>query len=185
MMRRKLVGRLLFGRPTLFRPSDRGALLCRCRVCRVELPVALFDAAGPLVPGNDNADMVWASALACSRDLPLRLAGRQSKDLIAEARRATPALSWLRGRDARAPARSRWSSRFRRLCRCFGCGRPPWLAAPGVAREHTLGRLQFAELAGQLLALCIDARQRLAEPLLLFGDLVQCRHSVPSRQSIG
>jgi hypothetical protein len=29
----------------------------------------------------------------------------------------------------------------------------------------------------ELLALCLDARERLADPLLLFGDLVQCRHS--------
>ena len=40
-----------------------------------------------------------------------------------------------------------------------------------VARKHTLGRLEFAELAGELLALRIDARERLAEPLLLLGDL--------------
>jgi hypothetical protein len=40
-----------------------------------------------------------------------------------------------------------------------------------VARQHSLGRLQFAELAGELLALRIDARERLAEPLLLLGDL--------------
>src|SRR5262244_4381124 len=54
--------------------------------------------------------------------------------------------------------------------------------ACAVARKHTLGRLQFAELTGQLLVLCIDTRQRLADPLLLFGDLIQCRHSLPSRQ---
>ena len=56
------------------------------RLRGVELPVALFDAASPLVPGNGGADMVWASPLACSGDFLLRLAACQSKDLIAEAR---------------------------------------------------------------------------------------------------
>jgi len=32
--------------------------------------------------GNGGADMVRASPLACGRDFPLRLAGRQGKDLI-------------------------------------------------------------------------------------------------------
>ena len=32
--------------------------------------------------------------------------------------------------------------------------------------------MQRDKLAGELLALRIDARERLAEPLLLFGDLV-------------
>jgi hypothetical protein len=41
-----------------------------------------------------------------------------------------------------------------------------------IACEHTLGRLQFIELAGELLALGIGARKRFAEPLLLLGDLV-------------
>src|SRR5215831_13809043 len=41
-----------------------------------------------------------------------------------------------------------------------------------VAREHSLGRLQLAELAGELLALRIDARERLTDPLLLFGNFV-------------
>ena len=71
----------------LFIPlSDRGALLRLRRLRGVELPVALFDAASPLVPGNGGADMVRASALACSGDFLLRLAGCQGKDLIAEAR---------------------------------------------------------------------------------------------------
>src|SRR5271169_1249552 len=48
-----------------------------------------------------------------------------------------------------------------------------------VASKHPLSRPQFAELASELLALCIDARERLADPLLLLGDLVQCRHSLP------
>jgi len=32
-------------------------------------------------------------------------------------------------------------------------------------------------LAGDVFSLSIDARKRLADPLLLFGDLVQYRHS--------
>jgi hypothetical protein len=46
-------------------------------------------------------------------------------------------------------------------------------------REHTLGCLQFTELADKLPALSIDARERIADPLLFCGDLVQCRHCVP------
>src|SRR6266566_8306133 len=64
------------------------------RLCGVELPVAFFDAASALVPGNRRADMIRASALARSGDFPLRLAGCQGKDLIVEARRAPPAASW-------------------------------------------------------------------------------------------
>jgi hypothetical protein len=56
------------------------------RLCGIELSIALFDAAGPLVPGNRGADMVRASALACSGDFLLRLAGCQGKNLIVEAR---------------------------------------------------------------------------------------------------
>jgi len=41
----------------------------------VELPVALFDAASPFVSGNHDADVVGASALACSGDFLLRFAG--------------------------------------------------------------------------------------------------------------
>src|SRR5215469_7129876 len=75
-------------RPTLFlsRPSDCDALLRPGRLCGIQLPVALFDAAGPLVPGNRGADMVWAGVLACSGDFLLRLTGCQGKDLIAEVR---------------------------------------------------------------------------------------------------
>jgi hypothetical protein len=36
-----------------------------------------------------------------------------------------------------------------------------------MARQHTLGRLQFAELPSQVLPLRIDPRERLADPLLL------------------
>ena len=69
--------------------------------------------------------------------------------------------------------------------RCCGWSGFSCLRALAVAREHTFGRFQFAELAGEFLALCIDASERLADPLLLFGDLVQYRHSLPSRQSKG
>jgi hypothetical protein len=62
--------------------SDLSVL--RRRLRGVEFPVALFDAAGPLVPGDDDADMVRASSLACSGDFLLRLAICQSKDLIAK-----------------------------------------------------------------------------------------------------
>ena len=53
-----------------------------------------------------------------------------------------------------------------------------------VAREHTLGRLQFGELAGELVALRIHARECFAEPLLLLGDLVQCRHFFTFRERV-
>jgi hypothetical protein len=57
-------------------------LLRSHRLRGVELPLALFDAAG-FVPGNGPADMVWASAFACCSDFVLCLAGCQGKDLIA------------------------------------------------------------------------------------------------------
>jgi len=50
-------------------------LLCPGRLCGVEFPVTLFDAASPFVSGKDDADVVWASAFACSGDFLLRLAG--------------------------------------------------------------------------------------------------------------
>src|SRR3984893_5402022 len=83
--------------------SDCGALHRRRRRCGVELPVALFDAASALAPGNDDADMVRASSLACSGDFLLRLAVCQGKHLIAEGRRAALASSWGCGRSAQAP----------------------------------------------------------------------------------
>jgi hypothetical protein len=55
--------------------SNRDALLCRRRLCGVELAVALLDVAGPLMPSNGGADMVGARALACSGDFLLRFAG--------------------------------------------------------------------------------------------------------------
>src|SRR5262249_58938388 len=81
-------------RPTLFYPaSDRDALLRPARLCGIELPIALFDAASPLVSGNRGTDMVRASALTCSGDFLARLAGCQGKNLIVEARRAAAAAS--------------------------------------------------------------------------------------------
>ena len=62
--------------------SDRGALLRPRRLRGIKLPAPLLDAASPLVPRNGSADMVRASALACSGDFLLRLAGCEGKDLI-------------------------------------------------------------------------------------------------------
>ena len=68
----------------LFIPlSHRGAL--HRLLPGVELPVALFDAASPLVAGNGGADMVRASSFACRGDFLLRLAICQSKHLVAKA----------------------------------------------------------------------------------------------------
>ena len=64
--------------------SDRHALLGSRRLRGVELPVALLDAASPLVPGNRGADMVRASSFACSGDFLLRLAGCQGQNLIVD-----------------------------------------------------------------------------------------------------
>ncbi len=72
------------GRVLFILKSDCGGLLRPRRPYGVELFVALFDAASPLVPGNRGADMVRASALACSSDFLLRLAGCQSKNPIAQ-----------------------------------------------------------------------------------------------------
>jgi hypothetical protein len=56
-------------------PLSGGGLLLRPgRMRDVKLLNALFDTAIPLVPRNRSADMVPASALACSRDFLLRLA---------------------------------------------------------------------------------------------------------------
>src|SRR5215831_20483428 len=60
--------------------SDRGALFRPGRLSGVELPVALFDTASALVPGNGGADVVRASPLARCGDLLLRLARCQNKD---------------------------------------------------------------------------------------------------------
>jgi hypothetical protein len=79
----------------------------------VEFPIALFDAARPLVPGKRGADMVGASALACSGDFLLRLAGCQRKDLVVEVRRTVFAASGFCSRRGRAPVSSRWSDWLR------------------------------------------------------------------------
>jgi hypothetical protein len=55
------------------------------RLRGVELPIALFEAASPLVPRNRGADMVRASPFARGGNFLLRLAGCQGKDLIAQA----------------------------------------------------------------------------------------------------
>src|SRR5262249_51155085 len=71
------------GRPLIFL-SDGDALRRSRPMCSVELPVAFFDAASPLVPGKRGADMVRASALACRGDFLLRHAGCQRQNPIAE-----------------------------------------------------------------------------------------------------
>jgi hypothetical protein len=68
-----------FRRPSLRAPWEWDV---KRRLRGVEFPVALFDAADALVPGNGGADMIWASALACSGDFLLRLTACQGKDLI-------------------------------------------------------------------------------------------------------
>src|ERR1700730_3833733 len=123
------------------------------------------------------------AAAACSGDFLLRLAGCQREDLVAEVRRTALAASGFCGR--RGLMSSRWSGYLLCRSRPSGCGRLFYLRALAVARKHTLARLQFAELTGELVALQVDARKRFADPLLLLGDLVQCRHSVPPPQSIG
>ena len=64
--------------------SHRGVLHRPRRLRGVELPIALFDAASPLVAGNRGADMVRASSLACTGDFLLRLAICQSEHLISK-----------------------------------------------------------------------------------------------------
>src|SRR5260370_7092995 len=103
--------------------SDHGALLRPRRLRGVELPVALFDAASQLVPGNGAADMVRANPLACSGDFLLRLAACQGEDLIAEARRAALADNCFRGCGPCAPARSHRSD-------CLRCRGPPLRFGP-------------------------------------------------------
>jgi hypothetical protein len=104
----------------LFIPlSRRGALHRLRRLTGVELPVALFDAASPLVAGNGGADMVRASSLACSGNFLLRPAICQSKHLIAKSGWGALAASWFFGPGARAPW-SRCSSCLRRRSRRLG-----------------------------------------------------------------
>ena len=106
----KPASRFLLGRPALScRPVSDSARLRRPGGLRgVEFPVALFDTASPFVSGKDDADVVWASAFACSGDFLLRFAGCQGKDLIPQRRRATLA-SRFSGCSALAPPSSRWS----------------------------------------------------------------------------
>ena len=68
-------------------PSNRCPLLRPRRVGAVQLAVALFDTASPLVAGNGGTDMVWTSPLACSSDFMLAPASGKGKHLIAEVRR--------------------------------------------------------------------------------------------------
>jgi len=51
--------------------SDGGRLRRPSRLYGVEPPISFFDAAGPLVPGDDDADMVRASSLAGAREHPV------------------------------------------------------------------------------------------------------------------
>lgn len=76
---------------------DRRGLGLPRRLRRIKLPIALFDAAGPLVPGEGDADMIGANPFACIGDFLLRLAVCQGEDLIAEARRGRPARGWFCG----------------------------------------------------------------------------------------
>src|SRR5215471_16270294 len=156
-------------------------LLCPRPLSGVELPVALFDAASALVPGNGGADVVWASPFARCGDLLLRLARCQNEDPITEGWRRALAVS----RGALASAGSRWSGRLRCCRRLLHRGHLFCQRARAVACEDTFRGFQFAELATEFLALRIDTRERLADPLLLLSDLFQCGHSVPSRQSMG
>src|SRR3954453_17857857 len=89
------VCRIAGTRPTLFfvPVSGRRGLGLLRRLRRIELAVALFDAAGSFVPGDGDANMVGANAVACRGDFLLRLAVCQGKDLIAETRRGHPASS--------------------------------------------------------------------------------------------
>jgi hypothetical protein len=82
--------------------SGRRALFRR--LYGVKLAVALLHAPSPLVAGNRDTDMVWASSFACGGDFLLRIAGCQGKDLIAEAGSAALAARGFSGCTAPAPA---------------------------------------------------------------------------------
>jgi hypothetical protein len=84
--------------------SDRGALLRPRRLRGIELPIALLDAASPLVPRNGSADMVRANSLARGGNFSLRFAGGQGKDVVIETRGTAVAASWFCGGRALAPA---------------------------------------------------------------------------------
>src|SRR5215472_3159652 len=110
--------------------------------------------------------MVRAGSLASGGDFLLRLAGCQGKDLIPQRRRAALAASRFSSCGALAPAWSRWSGGFLSRGRGVGCGSPSCRRGFAVARKHTLGRFQLAELAGELVALCTNRSKSLAETLL-------------------
>src|SRR5690348_3116058 len=132
----------------LCRWLDRSGFGLLGRLRRIELAVALFDAAGPLVPGDRDADVVGAHPLACRGDFLLRPAVCQGKDLISEARR----VSLTRIRLCRRPARSTTGPDCSaRRCRAGSSGRtrPPGGAPSAVARQHPLGSLELVELACQ------------------------------------
>src|SRR6202040_1800465 len=112
------------------RTSERGLLLRPGLLYGVEFPIALFDAARPLVPGKRGADMVGASALACSGDFLLRLAGCQRKDLVAEVRRTAFAATGfrLRPRSSAMKERSEPSNPAPTpTSRCSNCATEPSL----------------------------------------------------------
>ena len=108
--RSNLPAAFYWSRPALsYRPvSDRARLRRPSRLFGVEFPVALFDAASPFVSGKDDADVVWASAFACSGDFLLRFAGCQGKDLIPQGRCAALAASWFSGRSTPAGIVNLW-----------------------------------------------------------------------------
>lgn len=70
----------------------------------VEFAILFFDAASALVAGNDGADVVRASSLACSGDFLLCPAGCQCQNPIAEARQLVRVASWFCGSSAAPPA---------------------------------------------------------------------------------
>src|SRR6516162_255781 len=134
------------------------------------------------MPGNYDADMVWASSFASSGDFLLRLAICQGEDLIPERRRAAPATSRFSRRSALTPAGSRRGGPLLGRARRPGSRGPGRSRPAAVAHQHTLSRLQLTDLACQLFALRIYPRECLAEPLFLFTNLIHCRHFVTSRQ---
>src|SRR5215471_12524033 len=81
------------GQPLAYPAVQKSGTAAPGRLCGIELPIALCDAAGPLVSGNRGADMVRASTFACSGDFLLRLAGCQGKNLIVKAQRGAAAAS--------------------------------------------------------------------------------------------
>src|SRR5215472_13564660 len=118
---RETVGAATFYR---IRYSPRGVLRFCCP--GVKLTVALFYAARPLMPSDDDPDMVRASTLTGGRDFLLRFPGRQGEHLVAEGRRAAAAAacSRLRGPGRPPSASPAWSDCLGRCGRRPGRGRP-------------------------------------------------------------